>query len=269
MFINTWADEGNDRTVLSDTYSDDLVTNVASSCPNTIVVIHTVGIRLLDPWITNPNVTAVMVAHLPGSDSGSALVQLLYGEQSPSGRLPYTIPKKISDYPVVYPDVAQPENPESTQSNFTEGIYIDYRAFDEKNIDPRYEFGFGLSYTTFEYSGLNIQMNDATPGISDTTTVWNQAAVLTVEVANTGEMPSPEVAQLYIGIPNSAPKQLRGFDKAMIGPGATVQFVFLLTRRDLSVWDTVQQAWNLQSGEYNVYVGSSSRDIHLTGKINI
>jgi beta-glucosidase len=232
-------------------------------------VIHTVGIRLLDPWITNPNVTAVVLAHLPGSDSGSALVQLLYGDQSPSGRLPYTIPKQISDYPVVYPDVPRAGNLESPQSNFTEGSYIDYRAFDEKNIEPRYEFGFGLSYTTFEYSSLNIQMNDAAAGTSDPETAFKQAASLTIEVANTGKVPSPEVAQLYIGIPNSPPKQLRGFDKAMIGPGASVTFVFLLTRRDLSVWDTEQQAWNLQSGEYNVYVGSSSRDIRLTGKINI
>jgi beta-glucosidase len=255
--------------MLSDSYSDDLVTNVAAGCPNTIVVLHTVGIRILDPWITNPNVTAVIVAHLPGSDSGTALVQLLYGEQSPSGKLPYTIPKKASDYPVVNPDVPQAGNLESPQSNFTEGAYIDYRAFDEKNIEPRFEFGFGLSYTTFEYSSLKIQMGDASAGTSDPSTAWNQAALLTVVVGNTGNAPSAEVAQLYIGIPNSPPKQLRGFDKAMIGPGASVTFVFQLTRRDLSVWDTEKQAWNLQSGEYNVYVGASSRDIRLTGKINI
>lgn len=255
--------------MLSDQYSDDLVTNVAASCPNTIVVIHTVGIRLLDPWITNPNVTAVIIAHLPGSDSGPALVQLLYGEQSPSGKLPYTIPKQVSDYPVVYPDVPQSDNLDSPQSNFTEGAYIDYRAFDQKNIEPRFEFGFGLSYTTFEYSALNIQMNDAAPGTSDPGTVWNQAAVVTIVVANTGSVPGEEVAQLYIGIPNSPVKQLRGFDKAMIGIGASVEFTYLLTRRDLSVWDTEQQAWDLQCGDYNVYVGSSSRDIRLTGKITI
>jgi beta-glucosidase len=255
--------------VLSDQYSDDLVTNVAASCPNTMVVLHTVGIRVLDPWITNPNVTAVIIAHLPGSDTGTALVQLLYGDQSPSGKLPYTIPKQVSDYPVVNPDVPQPDNLESPQSNFTEGAYIDYRAFDQKNIEPRFEFGFGLSYTTFEYSSLNIQMNDATPGTSDASTVWNQAAVVTVLVGNTGSVPGEEVAQLYIGIPNSPAKQLRGFDKAMIGIGASVTFVYELSRRDLSVWDTEQQAWDLQCGEYNVYVGSSSRDIRLTGKITI
>lgn len=232
-------------------------------------MVHTVGIRLLDPWITNPNVTAVVIGHLPGSDTGPALVQLLYGEQSPSGRLPYTIPKQASDYPVLNPDVPQPGNLESPQSNFTEGTYIDYRAFDEKNIEPRFEFGFGLSYTTFEYSALNIEMTDADAGTSDTSTAWNQAALVTVAVGNAGCVPSAEVAQLYLGIPNSPPKQLRGFDKAMIGPGASVTFVFKLTRRDLSVWDTEKQAWDLQSGEYSVYVGASSRDIRLTGKINI
>lgn len=163
----------------------------------------------------------------------------------------------------------QSDNLDSPQSNFTEGAYIDYRAFDQKNIEPRFEFGFGLSYTTFEYSALNIQMNDAAPGTSDPGTVWNQAAVVTIVVANTGSVPGEEVAQLYIGIPNSPVKQLRGFDKAMIGIGASVEFTYLLTRRDLSVWDTEQQAWDLQCGDYNVYVGSSSRDIRLTGKITI
>lgn len=243
--------------------------NVAAKCANTIVILHTVGIRLLDPWITNPNITAVMIGHLPGSDTGPALVELLYGTQSPSGKLPYTIPKQISDYPIVDPDLPQPGNIQSPQSNFTEGSYIDYRAFDQKNIEPRFEFGFGLSYTTFEYSALDVHMKDASAGCSDSGSIWNQAASLTVVVKNTGKKVAAEVAQLYLGIPNSPPKQLRGFNKKTIRVGESVQLTFELTRRDLSIWDTEIQSWVVQSGEYKVYVGASSRDIRLTGKISI
>lgn len=210
-----------------------------------------------------------MIAHLPGSDTGPALVELLYGNQSPSGKLPYTIPKQTSDYPIVYPAVPQPGELEFPQSDFTEGDYIDYRAFDEENIDPRFEFGFGLSYTTFEYSALHIQVHDASAGTSDPATVWNQAASVAVVVTNTGKIAAAEVAQLYIGIPNSPLKQLRGFDKPVIGAGSRVPVTFELTRRDLSIWDTVEQSWVIQSGVYNVYVGASSRDIRLTGTINI
>jgi beta-glucosidase len=242
---------------------------VAATCANTIVIIHTVGIRLLDPWITNPNVTAVMVAHLPGSDTGPALVELLYGAQSPSGKLPYTIPKQTSDYPVVFPALPQPGELEFPQSNFTEGTYIDYRAFDAKNIEPRFEFGFGLSYTSFVYSALDIQLNDASAGSSDASTVWNQAASVTIVVTNTGNMAAAEVAQLYLGIPNSPIKQLRGFDKPMIGAGAAVTITFELTRRDFSIWDADNQSWVVQSGDYNVYVGASSRDIRMTGTVTI
>jgi beta-glucosidase len=133
-----------------DDYSDALVENVADSCRNTIVIIHNAGIRLVDQWIEHPNITAVVFAHLPGQDSGRALVQLLYGYQPFSGRLPYAVGKNESDYP----NAGQPSQPEGIyeffpQSNFSEGGYIDYNHFDLNNITPRFEFGFGLSFTTF------------------------------------------------------------------------------------------------------------------------
>jgi beta-glucosidase len=98
VFINEFAFEGIDRAGLADPASDRLVTNVARSCKNTMVVIHNAGIRIVDAWVDNPNVTAVIFAHLPGQDSGRALVEVIYGNQSPSGRLPYTVAKKESDY---------------------------------------------------------------------------------------------------------------------------------------------------------------------------
>jgi len=98
VFLNAWASEGYDRPGVRDDYSDALVLNIAKQCNNTIVVIHNAGVRLVDQFADNPNVTAIMYAHLPGQDSGRALVSLLYGESNPSGKLPYSVPKNESDY---------------------------------------------------------------------------------------------------------------------------------------------------------------------------
>ncbi|KAJ5095000.1 hypothetical protein N7532_007291 [Penicillium argentinense] len=155
VFVNSYANEGYDRPDLSDEYSDTLIKNVASNCPNTMVISHNAGIRIVDDWIENDNVTAAIFAHLPGQDTGRSLVEILYGRANPSGRLPYTVAKKASDYGALI-SPAQPEGEYwlFPQDDFTEGQFIDYRAFDKKGITPRFEFGFGLSYTTFKYSSL-------------------------------------------------------------------------------------------------------------------
>lgn len=128
-----------------------MVENIAAQCNNTIVVIHNAGIRLVDQWIDNPNVTALIFAQLPGQDSGEALTQILYGDVSPSGKLTYTIARNESDYG----GLLEPLGHEGwdfyfPQTNFTEGTLIDYRHFDALGIEPRYEFGFGLSYTNIQ-----------------------------------------------------------------------------------------------------------------------
>lgn len=278
VFINAFATEGFDRSGLHDDYSDALVENIAAQCANTIVVIHNAGIRLVDQWIENPNVTAVIMAHLPGQDSGRALVEILFGMVSPSGKLPYTVAKNESDYgPLLAPDLPEGIFVDFPQSNFTEGLYIDYKRFDELNIEPRYEFGFGLTYTTFEYSSLNAQVLQ--PGCSQypsgqivpggPTDLWDVVAKVTAQVQNTGSVAAAEIAQLYIGLPGSQPaKQLRGFDKVMIQPGQTVQVEFDLRRKDLSAWDVVAQQWSLQRGTYQLYVGASSRNLPLTDMLS-
>jgi beta-glucosidase len=246
-----------------DDYSDALILNVASKCNNTIVTIHNAGIRLVDQWIEHPNITAVVFAHLPGQDSGRALVQLLYGQQSFSGKLPYTVAKNES----AYTNGGEPSLPEGDytlfpQSNFTEGVYIDYKYFDQKNITPRYEFGFGLTYTTFSYSNLSINKLETVstaptappspiiPG--GVASLWDVIAQVTAVVTNTGNVTCAEVAQLYVNI-----------------PGGPVTVEFDLMRRDLSTWDVASQQWLLQGGGYEVWVGSSSRDLPLKGTLII
>ncbi|KAL5408726.1 hypothetical protein PMIN03_006385 [Paraphaeosphaeria minitans] len=132
-----------------------LVQNVSAYCNNTIVVIHSVGPVLIDSFSNSENVTAILWAGLPGQESGNAIADVLYGRVNPGGKLPFTFGTNASEYG---PDlIYEPTNGNgSPQDNFEEGVFIDYRAFDQKNITPVYEFGFGLSYTTFSYSNLTV-----------------------------------------------------------------------------------------------------------------
>lgn len=142
--------------------ADQLIQNVAKDCGkgkgDVVVVIHAVGPVIMESFIDLPNVKAVLLANLPGQESGNSLVDILFGDVNPSGRLPYTIAKNEDDYgpgsKIKY--LPTPSEGLSPQQNFSEGLYIDYRQFDKKDIAPRFEFGFGLSYTTFHLSSLLI-----------------------------------------------------------------------------------------------------------------
>ncbi|GAB7339006.1 hypothetical protein MBLNU457_5672t1 [Dothideomycetes sp. NU457] len=280
VFINEFASEGFDRPSLADPYSDTLVKNVASQCNNTIVSIHNAGIRVVDEWVDNPNITAVIFSHLPGQDSGRALVELLYGRQSFSGRLPYTVAHNQSDYGIqLAPTDPSATSDYYTQTNFTEGNYIDYKYFIQHNITPRYAFGYGLTYSNFSYSSLsttvysNASLSYTPPGTQimegGLPSLWDQIASVSATITNTGHVAAAEVAQLYLGIPGAPPKQLRGYAKPMLQPGESATVSFPLLRRDLSQWDVVLQQWVLPQDEYSVYVGKSVLDVQLTGSITI
>lgn len=280
VFINEQSSEGWDRPYLADPYSDEIVENVASQCNSTIVVIHNAGVRLVDRFIDNPNVTAVIYAHLPGQDSGRALVEVMYGKQSPSGRLPYTVAKSASDYgSLLHPVIPDNTSEYYTQDNFTEGVYIDYKHFIAQNITPRFEFGFGLTYTNFTYSSLQTHVltnvsraylpPNATIVQGGIASLWDVIATVDCTIENTGSVTASEVAQLYVGIPGGPAKQLRGFNKQGIDPKNSTKFNFDLTRRDLSTWDLGSSQWVLQSGSYPIYVGKSVLDIQLTGSLTI
>ncbi|KAH6855713.1 glycoside hydrolase superfamily [Chaetomium sp. MPI-CAGE-AT-0009] len=288
---NVWATEGYDRPSVRDEYTDNLILSVASQCANTIVVFHNAGTRLVDKFADHPNVTAIIFAHLPGQDSGEALVSLLYGDENPSGRLPYSVARDEADYGDLlkpHRTVAPNRFQHYPQSDFAEGVYLDYRRFDALNITPRYEFGFGLSYTTFEYANLRVARTGAAAQPLPTGAVaeggrkdlWDVVAVVEADVTNSGGRDGKEVAQLYVGIPTPAGqdakmearqpvRQLRGFDKPLIKAGQTTTVKFELTRRDLSVWDVVAQEWRLQPGSYAISVGRSSRDLPLKGSLRL
>ncbi|OJJ42775.1 hypothetical protein ASPZODRAFT_146946 [Penicilliopsis zonata CBS 506.65] len=281
VLINEFSTESRDRPGLADPDSDALVETVASQCPNTVVVIHNAGIRLVDAWIDNENVTAVLLSHLPGQDTGAALVEVLYGRQSPSGRLPYTIAKRASDYGALL----APTRPSATSDYYTQGMSTIPKALISTtaisiahNITPQVEFGYGLTYSTFSYSDIAVSVSNASlPAYAPGTEIqqgglpslWNVVASVACTITNTGSVTAAEVPQLYVGIPGGSEKTLRGFDKVSLAPGELTRVQFDLKRRDLSVWDVVGQQWELQSGIYNVYVGASVLDIKLTSSLSL
>lgn len=279
VFINAYASEAFDRPGLADKYSDTLVKNVAAKCDNTIVILHNAGIRLVDSWVEHDNVTAVIFAHLPGQDTGRAIVDLLYGRVNPSGRLPYTVARQREDYgTLLHPSKRSGKFSFFPQSDFTEGSMFDYRAFDAQGITPRFEFGYGLSYTTFDYSDLTVTRTNAstTPCPPEAVSeqggnpyLWDEIWTVSATVQNTGSVDGEEVAQLYVGVPRGPIRQLRGFEKVHMSAGTETSVVFPLTRRDLSVWDPVTQQWLLQRGVYKIYIGRSSRDLPLSTSFDI
>ncbi|KAK9855329.1 hypothetical protein MYU51_002765 [Penicillium brevicompactum] len=279
VFVNSYASEGSDRPGLSDDYTDTLITNVASKCSNTVVVIHNAGVRIVENWIENENVTAVILAHLPGQDSGRAVVDLLYGRANPSGKLPYTVAKNSKDYgDLLHSSKSDGKYWRFPQSDFTESQFIDYRAFDLKNITPRFEFGFGMSYTTFNYTGLQVQKTNQAFSIyppaepiveGGNPHLWDHLFEVSTSVHNSGLVDGAEVAQLYVGIPNGPIRQLRGFEKVFLSSRSTVEVTFSLTRRDLSSWDVNAQQWALQRGEYHIWIGHSSRNLPIHASLTI
>ncbi|KAI9731220.1 MAG: hypothetical protein M1834_005413 [Cirrosporium novae-zelandiae] len=274
-FLNAFSGEGKDRTQLYDADQDAMVNTVASNCNNTIVVINTTGPRLVDQWIEHENVTALVYGSMLGQESGNAIVDVLYGDVNPSGKLIYTIAKNESDYNV--------KSTDSLTVNFTEGNYIDYKYFDKYNVTPRYEFGFGLSYTTFEYaSNVTVTKTNTTAfsstyatgavGVGGREDLWDTIATVSTTISNTGSLDGAEVAQLYIQYPASADepvRQLRGFAKVQIAAGSTGTATFELRRRDLSIWDVAAQNWAIVTGTYELSVGSSSRDLKATTTLTV
>ena len=266
--------EGNmgDRNNLDPWHSgNDLVSAAAAVSKNVIVVVHSVGPVILEAILANPSVKTIVWAGLPGQESGNALVDILYGDTSPSGKLPYTIARQRSDYGTSWTS--------ALADGFAEDLFIDYRHFDERSIDPRYEFGFGLSYTNFNYSGIAVNVF-ATSGASvgaispgGPADLFESVGTIVTWIQNTGSVAGAEVAQLYIGLPESAPwsppKQLRGFQKLFLEPGQSGMATFDLTRRDLSYWDVESRSWVVPSGQFRVYVGSSSRNIRQKGLITV
>ncbi|TFK67227.1 glycoside hydrolase family 3 protein [Pluteus cervinus] len=299
QYINVDGNQGDRNNLTAWDNGDNLVLAVAQSNPNTIVVVNSVGPLIIEKWADHPNVTAILWAGLQGQEAGNSLTDILYGDWNPSGRLPYTIARRPEDYPAaVVGDNGDPNT--VLEIPYTEGLHIDYRHFDAANIQPRYEFGFGLSYTKFDYSGLAVTKvpwkgdtaderklvaawdnGDATPiaqGSSVAPWLHRPAFQVSFNVKNTGHLFGGEIPQLYLQFPASSgepPNVLRGFSHIELAPGQLGRVTLTLSRYDLSIWDVVKQGWRKPSdGSKNtatigVSVGASSRDFRVKSSLNV
>jgi beta-glucosidase len=282
VFINAYSSEGRDRQNLSAYHDGDkLVQFVASLCTSTVVIVNSVAQLNLEAWIENPNVKAVVWSGLPGTEYGPAIFDVLFGRYNPGGKLVFTLAKNDSDYGTNISD--------TYNSNYTEGVFLDYRYFDKYNITPRYHFGYGLSYTTFSFSTLMIskadEQNRITPSLyrrRRTSSYTNKALLrfyepvytITFTIKNTGTVNGSEVAQLYLSFPEEAaepPKILRGFERVYLAAGESKTVSLVLTQRDISYWNVVNQKWTTASGKYSVWISTSANnaDIKLQGSFHI
>ncbi|TFY62536.1 hypothetical protein EVJ58_g3808 [Rhodofomes roseus] len=275
VFVSAFTREGEDRaTLYLDHDGETLIQTVAANCNNTIVVMHAGGPVLVEEWIDNPNVKAVIAAHFPGQESGDAIASVLFGDVSPSGKLPYTIGHSLDEYP---PDTIVDDPVLAPQAYFSESTLIDYRWFNALSITPRFEFGYGLSYSTFLYSNIYVQdvfeadnstiqkTNEPFEGHDGNNSLYDIIAAVTAQVTNTGGVVANEVAQLYATFPDSLGIWLRGFDKLKgLAPGETRTVTFSLRRKDLSLWSTERQLWYIPEGDIQLQVGASSTKLYLT-----
>jgi len=213
----------------------------------------------MDAWLAK--VPAVLYAWYPGIEGGNALARVLFGDVDPSGKLPCTFPKRLADSPAhalhAYPGTNGPEV-------YREGLLVGYRWYDTKKIEPLFPFGYGLSYTTFKYSDLNLVPGPAALGAPVT---------VEFELANTGRRAGAEVAQVYVeelhpGLPRPL-KELKGFKKVFLPPGGKQVISIVLDRNAFAHYDPDKKGWVADKGTYKIMVASSSRDIRLSGTFKL
>jgi beta-glucosidase len=250
--------EGFDRPFELPSEQLDLIRNVAKVNRRTIVVLTSGGNVSPENWLSE--VSAYIEAWYPGQEGGTALAEILFGRTNPSGKLPASFEKRWEDNATFssYFDTGK-----TRHIAYTEGLFIGYRHFDKDNIEPLFPFGYGLSYTSFEYKNLQIKQVLTGPEIQEKTG-------LCFDITNTGKMEGAEIAQVYVGPVNaSVPrpvKELKGFSKIFLLPGETKRVNILLDRDAFSYYDVNKKSWVVEPGEFEFLIGSSSRDIRLKGR---
>jgi beta-glucosidase len=253
-FGGDWQSEGFDRPSMDlPGKQDALVEQVAAANPRTIVVLNT-GSPISMPWIDK--VAAVVQAWYPGQECGNAIADVLFGDTNPSGKLPQTFPVRLQDTPT-YLDFPG----ENGKVYYGEGLFVGYRYYDKKKIAPLFPFGFGLSYTTFDYGPLSLSAQEIGP--DDTLQVL-------VEITNTGQRTGKEVVQLYIRDQQASlqrpEKELKAFAKVQLEPGERKMVMLSIARDALAYYDDLAHEWVAEAGEFEVLVGASSQDIRATAE---
>ncbi len=248
-FGGEWQSEGFDRPDMElPGKQNALVEQVAAANPRTIVVLNT-GSPITMPWLSS--VAAVMQAWFPGQECGNAIADVLFGDTTPSGKLPQTFPVRLEDNPAYlnFPG-------ENGKVYYGEGLFVGYRYYDKKKIAPLFPFGFGLSYTTFSYGALRLSTQEIGP---------DDSLKVSVDVTNTGQCAGKEVVQLYIRDVTATlqrpDKELKAFAKVHLEPGERKTVTLTIARDALAYYDDLAREWVAEAGEFEVLVGASSEDI--------
>ena len=258
VVVRSYEAEGDDRPHMRlPSGQNDLIRSVLATGTPTVVVLMTGSPVETGDWGGQPN--ALLQAWFPGQAQGGALANVLTGASEPGGRLPFTIPASLDDTPVAsartYPGV-------EGRVYYDEGVLVGYRGHDANGIEPAYAFGHGLGYTTFEYSDLQVTAGDG-----------DAAGIASVTITNTGDRAGSEVVQVYAGKVDApvttAPKQLAGFARVDLEPGASARVEVPIARRAVSYYDVDSHDWVTPAGDVEVLVGASSRDIRLTGVVTV
>jgi len=244
-----WESEGFDRVDMKlPGEQDKLIKKVAKANKNTIVVLN-VGSPVEMPWIDK--VSTVLQLWYNSQEQGNALADVLFGDVNPSGKLPTTFPVRLEDNPayINYPG-------ENGKVRYGEGIYVGYRYYDKKNVEPLFPFGHGLSYTKFKYSNLRLSTKSIKP---------DEKLTVKVDVVNTGKVVGKEIVQLYVRDVKSTfarpEKELKTFAKVEIKPGKKETVTFTIDREAFWYFDAEKNSWDTEAGEFEIIVGASSRDL--------
>lgn len=250
-----WETEGADRVDMKlPGQQDELIRQVAKANKNTIVALN-VGSPVEMPWVDE--VAGVVQLWYDSQEQGNALADILFGDVNPSGKLPTTFPVRLEDNPayINYPG-------ENGKVRYGEGIFVGYRYYDTKGVEPLFPFGHGLSYTRFTYSNLRIGAKSLAP---------DQTLKVRVDVTNSGKVAGKEVVQLYVRDVKSTfarpEKELKAFAKIELQPKQTKTVTFTLDREAFWFFDTFKNCWATEPGEFEILVGASSRDIRLSGPV--
>ncbi|MGQ9597596.1 MAG: glycoside hydrolase family 3 C-terminal domain-containing protein [Thermoproteota archaeon] len=252
-----YESEGYDRPHMRMPENHNRLIEEVSKVQKNLVIVLSNGAPVEMPWIDK--VKAILETYLGGQAWGGAVADVLFGVVSPSGKLPETFPRKLSDNPsyLNFPG-------EGDKVEYREGIFIGYRYYDKKEMEVLFPFGYGLSYTAFEYSDLSLdkkEMND------------QEVLKVSMKVKNTGEVPGKEIVQLYVRDLKSnvirPEKELKGFEKVELMPGEEKEVTFTLDKRAFAYYDDDINDWLVESGEFEILVGKSSRDIVLKDTVQV
>jgi len=252
-----YESEGYDREHMQMPQSHNkLIEEITKVQPNTVVVLSN-GAPVEMPWVDK--IKGLLESYLGGQAWGGAVADILFGEVNPSGKLAETFPKKLSHNPsyLNFPG-------EEDRVEYREGVFVGYRYYDKKQIDPLFPFGYGLSYTNFEYTDLTIDKKE----IYD-----NETLNVKLKVKNTGNIRGKEIIQLYVkdieSKVNRPEKELKGFEKIQLEPGEEKTVIFTLDKRAFAYYNTEIKDWYVESGEFELLVGKSSKDIILKEKVKV